>query len=153
HPEHVSPAALRKINTVIIVGRQPKAILDEFAKTANLASPEAPERDLERGEAMVWFRDQDHLVPAMKAEPCRNEHHRHRRKYAEGEMEPNRSFYFRGPEGEMNLRAQNLNTFVQLAEGVDQKTWLFHLQRGDYSNWLRGSLKDVELADQIEHVE
>ena len=153
HPGHVSPAALSRINTVIVVGRQPKAILEEFGKTVNAASPDAPSQDLDRGEALVWFRDENRLVPQLKVEPCRNEHQRHRRKYAEGELEPERSFYFTGPEGAMNLRAQNLNTFVQIAEGVDQKTWLFHLKRSDYSSWLRSSLKDSELADQIESIE
>ena len=56
-------------------------------------------RDLERGEALVWFRDENRLIPEVKVEPARNEHLRHRRKYAEGELEPERSFYFRGPEG------------------------------------------------------
>jgi hypothetical protein len=153
HPGHVSRVALSKINTVIIVGREPKAILEQFAEAINIASPEAPARNLDRGEALVWFRDEDRVVPTLKAEPCRSEHNRHRRKYSEGELEPEQSFYFKGQEGEMNLRAQNLNLFVQLAEGVDQKTWLFHLKRGDYSNWLRHSLKDFELADQIERVE
>lgn len=51
------------------------------------------------------------------------------------------------------MRAQNLNTFVQLAEGVDEKTWDFHLKRGDYSAWLRGSLKDAELADAVAGIE
>jgi len=68
-------------------------------------------------------------------------------------LEPERSFYFRGPEGALNLRARNLNTFVQLAEGVDEKTWEFHLKRGDYSAWLRSSLKDEELADAIAGIE
>jgi len=153
HPGHVSPAALSKINTVIVVGREAKATLEEFGKTVDVASPEVPSRNLDRGEAMVWFRDENRLVPHLKVEPSRNEHQRHRRKYAEGELEPERSFYFRGPEGEMNLRAQNLNTFVQIAEGVDQNTWLFHLRRSDYSSWLRSSLKDSELADQIESIE
>ncbi len=27
----------------------------------------------------------------------------------------------------MNLRAQNLLTFIQLAEGVDSASWVFHL--------------------------
>jgi hypothetical protein len=53
----------------------------------------------------------------------------------------------------MNLRAQNLNTFVQLAEGLDAKTWVFHLKRHDYSNWIRHSLKDPELADEIAEIE
>jgi hypothetical protein len=53
----------------------------------------------------------------------------------------------------LNLRAQNLFTFIQLAEGVDSATWTFHLRRNDYSSWLRTSLGDEELAVQIEMIE
>lgn len=153
HPGTVSPIALGKINTVIVVGREPQALLREFAQTVSGENPEAPAGDLDRGEALVWLRDENRVIPKLKVEPSRNEHQRHRRKYAEGELEADRSFYFKGPDGALNLRAQNLNTFVQLAEGVDDKTWLFHLKRGDYSNWLRLSLKDLELAAQIESIE
>jgi hypothetical protein len=153
HPGHVSPAALATVNTVIVVGREPRTLLEEFGRTVHASSPEAPTLDLEAGQALVWFRDENRVVPNVIAEPGRMEHHRHRRKYAQGELEPERSFYFRGPHDEMNLRAQNLNTFVQLAEGIDEKTWLFHLKRHDYSNWLRNSLKDPELAEQIEIIE
>ena len=153
HPGHVSPAALSKVNTVIVVGREPKSLLDEFARTINIAAPEAPTRDLERGQALVWFRDENRVVPNVTVEPGRNQHQRHKRKYAEGALEEDRSFYFTGPKGSMNLRAQNLNTFVQLADGVDAETWLFHLKRHDYSTWLRQALKDSELAAQVESIE
>jgi hypothetical protein len=76
----------------------------------------------------------------------RAERPRHRRKYAEGELGPDRSFYFRGPDGRLNLRAQNLALFVQLAYGVDDETWLHHLRRGDYSRWFREAIKDEALA-------
>jgi hypothetical protein len=33
-----------------------------------------------------------------------------------------RSFYFRGPEGKMNLQVHNLSLFVQVAEGIDAET-------------------------------
>jgi hypothetical protein len=39
-----------------------------------------------------------------------------------------RVFYFHGANGEMNLRAQKLTTFASLAEGLDEKTWQFHLR-------------------------
>lgn len=51
------------------------------------------------------------------------------------------------------MRAQNLFTFIQLAEGIHSATWTFHLRRNDYSTWLRNSLRDEELADQIEIIE
>jgi hypothetical protein len=62
---------------------------------------------------------------------------RHARKYAEGELGEDRSFYFRGPEKALNLRAHNLRTFLQMAAGVDDRTWLHHLRGGEYSRWFR----------------
>jgi hypothetical protein len=63
------------------------------------------------------------------------------------------SFYFRGPDGRHNLKAQNLVIFAQTAEGIDEETWLFHLYRGDYSRWFRDAVKDAYLADQTERIE
>jgi len=83
----------------------------------------------------------------------RSAHRRHIRKYAEGELPPDRSFYFRGPEGELNLRAENLVRFCELAEGVDDATWEHHLRRSEYSTWLRGMIKDPDLGQEAEEVE
>jgi hypothetical protein len=152
HPEHVSPIALRKINTVIVVGREPQKLIHEFAAIASLPPPEFPARDLGRGEALLWLIDAGRITK-VKLEPSRHEHHRHCRKYAEGQLEPERVFHFRGPEGKLDLRAHNLNTFVQLADGVDIDTWLFHRDRGDYSTWVRNAIKDPELADEVERIE
>ncbi len=85
--------------------------------------------------------------------PGQTVRHRHSRKYAEGELEPQNSFYFRGPEQKLNLRAQNLIIFLQLAEGVDPETWLFHLRHGDYSAWFREAIKDPDLAAEATRVE
>jgi hypothetical protein len=43
--------------------------------------------------------------------------------------------------------------FLQLAEGVDEATWNYHLERGDYSQWFRNLLKDDELAQATAQVE
>ena len=53
----------------------------------------------------------------------------------------------------MNLRAQNLTVFCELASGVDDDTWLYHLRRGDYSAWLARTIKDPDLADEVAVVE
>jgi hypothetical protein len=83
----------------------------------------------------------------------RVQHRRHLRKYTEGELPPDRSFFFRGPTASLNLRAANLIRFVELAEGVDEATWAFHLGRGDYSVWMRDMIKDPELAAEIAALE
>jgi hypothetical protein len=68
-------------------------------------------------------------------------------------LPPDRSFYFRGPEGKLKLRAQNLLLFLQLAEGVDDATWGYHLGRGDYSEWIRQRIKNEELAGAVATIE
>ncbi len=83
----------------------------------------------------------------------RSAHRRHIRKYAEGELPPDRSFYFRGPQGDLKLRAANLVRFCELAEGVDEATWEYHRRRGEYSAWLREMIKDAELGQEAEEVE
>jgi len=51
------------------------------------------------------------------------------------------------------LRAQNLLTFLQLGEGVDEETWLFHLRQGDFSRWFESVIKDEELASSAREIE
>jgi hypothetical protein len=58
--------------------------------------------------------------------PPHAERRRRRCKYAEGELAEDKSFYFRGPDSPLNLWAQNLNLFVQIRQGVDDRTWLYH---------------------------
>ena len=70
-----------------------------------------------------------------------------------GQLPPDRSFYFRGPDQRLNLKAHNLQMFVLLADGVDDDTWTYHLRNGEYSRWFRESVKDPELAEAVEHVE
>jgi Family of unknown function (DUF5752) len=89
----------------------------------------------------------------FRSEPSKVERQRHVRKYAEGELGPELSFYFRGPEGKLNLRAQNLHIFMQIADGVDDETWLHHLSNSDFSNWFRCTIKDHDLADETAQIE
>jgi len=53
----------------------------------------------------------------------------------------------------LNLRAQNTNLFLQIADGVDDATWQHHLRAGEYSRWFRDMIKDSELADEIAEIE
>jgi hypothetical protein len=81
------------------------------------------------------------------------ERRRHRRKYADGELPPDRSFFFRGPDGKLNLRAQNLQMFLQIVEGIDDDTWMFHLRKEDYSDWFKRRMKDPDFAAAVKEVE
>ncbi len=109
-------------------------------------------RTINRGQALFWSRRSRKLRLVSTIEP-RQDRQRHSRKYAEGELGEDESFYFRGPDGALNLRAQNLALFVQIAQGIDDRTWLHHLRGGDYSRWLRDKIKDSELAEDVESIE
>jgi hydroxymethylpyrimidine pyrophosphatase-like HAD family hydrolase len=108
-----------------------------------------PGGPLERGEAaLAWLQESPRAV-RFRVARRRVQHRRHVRKYTEGELPPDRSFFFRGPTGSLNLRAANLTRFVELAEGVDEPTWTHHLERGEYSAWIREMIKDPELATEV----
>ncbi len=153
HPEHVSPAALRMMNAVAVVGRAPQETMAECAGVLGIEPPSIPPDDLPAGQAAVWFLDSGRVIDQLRTEPGKAERKRHRRKYAEGELEPERVFYFCGPERKLNLRAQNLNAFLQIAEGLDDEAWLYHLHRGDYSRWFSCGIKDQDLAAETRAVE
>lgn len=149
HPDQMSPQALDGVRTVIGVGPQAPDVLHSYCETLGIDMPPVPEGDA-RESVLVWQRDRDRVPRWLRPDRPKQGHKRHTRKYAEGELGEDRSFYFRGPDGRLNLRAQNLILFLQLAEGVDDATWLFHLHRGDYARWFREAIKDDPLADEVE---
>lgn len=153
HPDMVAPAILRDVRVVAAFGENPVATLEKFCDRIGLSAPRVGATKLESGQALLWLGGTAGDPFVLRIAPSRTERRRHRRKYAEGELPPERSFYFRGPGGKLNLRAQNLILFLQLAEGVDDETWQHHLRRGDYSEWLRQRIKDDALANQVRAIE
>ena len=100
---------------------------------------------------LVWSVGSD--IRAVRPREPRQARHRHTRKYAEGRLGEDRSFYFRGPRNELNLRAHNLMLFLQIAAGVDDETWEHHRSAGDYSRWFRDAIKDDGLAQEAAAIE
>jgi HAD superfamily hydrolase (TIGR01484 family) len=153
HPGSVAPSILETIDMLLAVGDRPIDNVIELCQAANRAPPllHVPDR-LPPGCALYWqVGSTDARV--IRSEPPKHERARHSRKYAEGSLDNTRSFYFRGPEGKLNLKAQNLFLFVQLGEGVDDETWEFHRKNGDFSRWFRDEVKDDQLANEAEAIE
>jgi HAD superfamily hydrolase (TIGR01484 family) len=152
-PDRLSPAILANVDVVIAIGDNPGATLENFCKAVGEKPPAVSEVNLNPGEAVAWFRDSSEPPFLFQSTVPRAERRRHRRKYAEGELAPDLCFYFRGPEGKLNLKAQNLGVFLQLSDGVDDETWLFHVTNGDISRWFREVIKDNDLALEAELME
>ncbi len=167
HPDQVAPAFLHQVNVALATGMHPDKTLAAFADAIGMGAPTFEQRapTLERGELLVWhpaidakgkrahgdIRHGETFVVAV--EPGSTQRRRHHRKYAEGLLIPERSFYFRGPDGKLNLRAHNLVLFLEIADGVDADTWRFHLDRGDYSRWFGEVIGDEELASEARSIE
>jgi len=151
--ESVHAAALKSMTGVIAVGASPERTLLQFSQAIGKPSPVSEPLLHKKGVAFLWRPGEDQGLLPVEIEPPTEEVRRHKRKYAGGELPPDRSFYFKGPAGKLNLRAQNLNMFIQLAEGVDEETWLHHLHQRDYSRWMRETIKDDELVEEVSAIE
>jgi hydroxymethylpyrimidine pyrophosphatase-like HAD family hydrolase len=153
HPDQLSPAALSAVDLVVALGKWPQQTIETFCRQVGEPVPDLPGEPLSPKEALAWTRSSKAGAIRIATPEPRGERRRHIRKYAEGQLGEDKSFYFRGPDNRLNLRAQNLSMFVQIADGVDDATWLHHLRAGDYSRWLRDAIKDRELAREAAEAE
>jgi hypothetical protein len=150
-PDQVSRRVLDCVNRLLVVGRDASQSVAAFCAVLEITSPgELPA--LAAGEVLVFDPEQG-PASVFHTIPGHADRRRHRRKYAEGRLGEDTSFYFRGPDGKLNLRAHNLIMFLDLADGVDEVTWEWHRRRGDYSQWLRNSVKDADLAAEVATIE
>jgi hypothetical protein len=151
-PTYLDRRALQLIKMLVVVGDTAIETLQQYWDATKISVPEINQSDSPGDdEALLW--SVGSTVRRIKPLLGERESRRHRRKYATGEIAPDYIFYFRCPEEKLNLRAHNLQTFVQLAEGIDDATWMFHLRRGDYSRWFNDVIKDKELAQKAEKAE
>nr|WP_062335675.1 HAD family hydrolase [Herbidospora sakaeratensis] len=147
HPDSLSAPVLGEFTAVIAVGAEPGGVLDAFSRAERPGVPD----ELETGELLLWRPGEDPVQ--VRLTPSRNERRRHIRKYAAGTLGDDSSFYFRGPGDRLDLKADNLDLFLRLGEGVDEDTWQFHRRQGDYSRWMAECVKDEELAAAVAEVE
>ena len=153
-PNLIARSVLQQIDTILVLGEKPNEMLREFTEANELAAIASPRDSLETGVAVLWSKSDPATTPKLiHVEPSHTERKRHLRKYAEGTLPEDRSFYFRGPEGKLRLRAPNLISFMDLADGVDDETWLYHLKRREVSEWLRKGIRDDSIADEVAHIE
>jgi len=152
HPEAISTDALRLVTAIIALGPKAKDVVQVFCHETGIGAPKAIPTP--KGARVLFWRPQaGKRVKTVKVIEPRQSLKRHSRKYAEGQLDEAGSFYFHGPDNAMNLRAHNLMIFAQIAEGIDDKTWEFHLHAGDYSKWFRHQIRDKDLARETAEAE
>jgi len=152
-PAEISKTVLNDIDLVLAVGAKPADTMDSFASKVSIDPIVNVSSALSFGQAEVWFRKKECTSIKLNLIEAPLRHKRHLRKYAEGNLGKQRSFYFTGADGKLKIRCQNLFLFMQIGDGLDDETWLYHLKRGDYSAWVKDSIHDPELAIEIKGIE
>lgn len=131
------------------IGKDSLGLIETLSRAFDRSTPALPERGPEVGEAIYWECRSDVAPVLIRVDRPKGEVKRHTRKYAQGVLGEDRSFFFRGPEGRLNIRAHNLAMFLDIGDRGDPDTDLFHLRRGDIETWMRTSVKDEDLADEV----
>ena len=152
YPDSLTAETLRAMDAMLVFGSGAPELVARWGAALDIPSAaDAP--PLAQDEIVFWSPQSGQPPRAVKVEMPMQNLRRHTGKYAVGDVGEAQSFYFRGPRNAINLRARNLLQFLQIGEEVDDATWEHHLRAGDYSAWLRGVIKDDELAREVAEVE
>jgi hydroxymethylpyrimidine pyrophosphatase-like HAD family hydrolase len=142
HPEKLTQTVLRQVTHVVALS-EPSPEIDWMARMLGVPPPTCgDDRD---GLAMLW-RVGERTTTTLDVAALLVPHTRHARKYAESDLGEKRSFYFRQFAGGESVRAANVLEFAALLGDIDETTWRFHQERGDFARWLRECINDEELA-------
>ncbi len=152
HPDSVSADALKLATAVIALGPEGDKVIQKFCKMTGRDMP-AGVKPASNEQILFWRPQEEDAPRAITPIKPLQARKRHSRKYAVGSLNEQGSFYFRGPKKKMNLRVQNLMMFVQVAEGIDEETWMHHLRAGDFSTWFKKQLRDDEMAEEARAIE
>jgi hydroxymethylpyrimidine pyrophosphatase-like HAD family hydrolase len=158
-PSHLDPELLRSAGTIIVT---PLTDPDEVRTLATLCGAEGAEAAwgeilgrLAIDEAAVLPRSAGggRLPQRFTIAPRLTAHVRHRAKYLEVPMPPERAFHFSHHGENFGAPARTLKEFVHLQERVPSEVLEGHAQRGDFSRWIATVFGDQPLATALRKVE
>jgi len=92
----------------------------------------------------------DRHVLNMRTVVRRVRHIRHLYKYLDMPLPPIKRFYFRDSGSYTGQEAASLFEFHRALGSVSESSLEYHLYRGDFARWMRGSLGDEDLATYFE---
>lgn len=114
--------------------------LSEIDSPSEVASPIGP-----RAKIRLGFGEVRPFTVAAR----RTAHVRHRHKYADVSLPRERRFYFWAADGQPPKSAATMHEFSAAITHLDPQALQHHLERGDFSRWLAGTIADKDLAAQV----
>lgn len=149
----MSQAVMETVDMIISIAKDPREALQQCCELLKEPLPDLPTpEDNQVHHALAWHRGTRTPTWFSRMVP-KADHQRHIHSHFDGEMDAPDRFVFRGPERKLQLPTQNLKIFIQIADGIDDETWEYHLRRHDYSRWFRDVVKDYGLASTTESIE
>lgn len=129
-PDALDRAIFAAIDITLTPCRSPAALRDGQGPCAILVEPGEEDR-------------------RVRLDHRRTRHVRHWHKYTAEVLPQDHWFDFRSSTGDVVASARNVAEFVTLLRSVDPHVVAAHLNRGDLSQWLLGSLGDRALASVV----
>jgi hypothetical protein len=114
--------------------------------TIRLTAPAVPAPRGTITSATATLREAGAPERAFVVAPRRTPHVRHRRKYAVVPLPAHRRFHFRQPDGTVIATADDLAEFGRLLGSVEASVLAHHLEHGDLSRWITGTIQDRQLG-------
>jgi HAD superfamily hydrolase (TIGR01484 family) len=145
-PKWLAHEVLNEIGVLIALGRGASCAAAAFAREVGLPSP-LPRR-YGPDEALLLLRAVPDACNAVRTGGPRQDHKRHKGKYALGDVGWERSFHFTDGTGRSFGAARNLAEFVTLARAAPDNVWDRHLHGGDFGAWFLDVIRDEELAER-----
>jgi hydroxymethylpyrimidine pyrophosphatase-like HAD family hydrolase len=136
-PEQLCPEALAAIDVTITADSPTVAVSDGRAHATRTAK----------------LRGTGTLERPFTVSARRTPHVRHRHKYAVTPLPEHRWFRFRDSEDNVLAQATDLSEFSRIVREVDSRVLAHHLEHGDFSRWILGTIQDRELAAAVGAIE
>ena len=114
--------------------------------TITVTGPPAPATDGAPAPPNATLRELGSPERPFTMSARRTPHVRHRRKYAVAPLPRHRWFVFRDSAGAVACTASDLTEFSRALRGVDDTVIAYHLERGDFSRWITGTIQDRPLG-------
>jgi HAD superfamily hydrolase (TIGR01484 family) len=140
----IAPRLLTDVDALMAFGATAAAEIAALASAHGLPRPVMPEHA--HGEALYWTADRPAEACVIVPGVPRQQHHRHKGKYAIGDVGDTHAFIFRDGSGRALGRARNLGDFLSLMNASRDADWDRHLRSGDFTAWFTDVIRDEELG-------
>jgi hypothetical protein len=143
-PAGLATEALKQIDTVLAFGRGAAGTVSGYARDVGLRAPLVPGHAPD--EVLLLLRADPAACGPVQTGAPRQNHERHKGKYALGNLGQARSFHFVDVNGNWLGSARNLAEFIRLALAAPDVVWDRHLHAGDFRAWFLDVIRDEDLA-------